>query len=83
MDRLKEILDSKEYVDAKTRIRNWKRDISKVDKSEIKIVEQEIAEFFNTMRTNDPELYNVFKINHKELRELIHEKITGQKIIID
>ncbi len=39
--------------------------------------------FFSQMRKSNPEPYPIFEINDKELSELIYEKLTGKKVIID
>lgn len=39
--------------------------------------------FFSQMRKSNKDLYYLFEINDKELSELIYEKLTGKKVIID
>ncbi|MBU1911592.1 hypothetical protein KKG16_04225 [Patescibacteria group bacterium] len=77
-------MNSKEYADAQTQIINWKTRIKQTkNKDELITVRLEASTFFSSMEKQDPELFNVLKINFKELLELDHKKLTGQNIVID
>lgn len=82
-EELEKIINSKESQDAERRIEEWKKRLSDADKEEVIKVRDEKKEFFTQMRENNPTLYEILRIEDKGLSEIIHEKLTGQHIIID
>ncbi|MBS3068135.1 hypothetical protein J4450_05505 [Candidatus Micrarchaeota archaeon] len=78
-----ELMKTKEYKDADKKVKDWKERLSKANNSEVMKVKDEKLAFFSEMRKSNQDLYSIFEINDKELSELIYEKLTGKKVIID
>lgn len=77
------ILETKKYKDARKKINNWKASLKDADEEKTKKIHDEIDTYFSRMRHSDHDFYLIFETDAKELSEIIHEKLTGQKIIID
>jgi len=84
MDNLNQMLNSKGYMDAQTRLRTWKNHLQTIhDKDQVIAIRSEVSIYLSTMKEQNPEMFDVLAVNFKELLGFIHEKLTGQKIIID
>ena len=78
-----EITKTKEYAEAKEKIRDWKQRLESADKEETLRIRDEQKEFFSKMSKEFPELYKVFAVSSKSIREKIYQNLTGKEIIID
>jgi hypothetical protein len=78
-----ELHETEEYQDALRKVMGWKKRLSTADKTEaLKVLEEKKA-FFGMMRRESPRLYEVFRINDKELSELAMKRISGTDSKID
>ena len=75
--------ETEEYQDALRKVMGWKKRLGRADKAEAMKVLEEKKVFFGRMRGDSPRLYEVFRINDKELSELAVKIITGIDSIID
>lgn len=80
--KLDEILKSKEYLDARTRVGGWRSRLAKGDAKEAARVRDEKAAYFAKMKKGNPQVYAAFQLDDKTLSEMIFEKLTGKKITI-
>ena len=46
-------------------------------------IRDEQKEFFSRMNKDSPELYKVFAVSSKSIREKIYQNLTGREVIID
>ena len=81
--KLIELVGTKEYLDASTKVNAWNDRLIKADeKIAIKIIHEK-ALFFSRMKKNNPPLYSLFQVADKTLSESAYQKITGKRVIID
>lgn len=81
--KVSELVKSKEYLNAKAKIRSWKERLNRASEPEVMRIRDEKAAFFSQMREQNPQLYTALEILDKELSEMIFKRITGEDVIID
>jgi hypothetical protein len=81
--RFQEMLKSKGYEDAMLRIESWERQLSYAKGKELVKIRDSMALFFSQMQESDPQMYGILRINHKRLGEIVHEKMTASRVILD
>ena len=77
------MLKSREYREARRKVLSWKSRLPAATRDEALAVLGEKARFFSRMRDESPDLYEILRINDKELSELVNERLLGRKIVID
>lgn len=78
-----ELHETKEYRNAISKIKSWKKKLSKTDKEGAIRILREKRNFFDEMRETNPHLYMVFQISDKEISEIANIKILGKEITLD
>lgn len=78
-----EIIETKEYSEAKAKIREWKQKLEAASKEEAFEIREEQREFFSKMKESCPGMHGLFAVSRKEISERICRAITGEEIIID
>ncbi|MBD3389630.1 hypothetical protein GF415_01605 [Candidatus Micrarchaeota archaeon] len=81
--KIHEIMKSKEYKEAKDKIRDWKKQLDREGEEETLKIREEQRKFFSEMKKNNPEIYELFAVSRKEIGEKIYHNITGEEAIID
>ncbi|MFH0885441.1 MAG: hypothetical protein V1861_07065 [Candidatus Micrarchaeota archaeon] len=81
--KLSELIKSKEYLDAKAKVKGWKVRLEKGDAKEAVRVRDEKSAFFAGLRNTRPDLYAAFHVDDKTLSEIIFKTLTGKEVIID
>ncbi len=81
--KLSELINSKEYRDARAKVDVWRGRLATGDKSDTARVRDEKVAFFGAMRKTRPDLYAAFQIDDKTLSEAIIKNLTGRDVIID
>ncbi len=78
-----ELHDTKEYRNAISKIKSWKKKLEKTNKEGATGILREKRDFFDEMRETNPQLYLVFQISDKEISEIANRKILGKEITLD
>jgi len=81
--KLGDLLKSKDYLDAKARVKGWKGRLEKGGAKEAALVRDEKSAFFVKLRDERPDIYLAFQVDDKTLSETIFKLLTGREIIID
>ncbi len=77
------LLRSDAYADAQRRIAGLKQKMSRANRFLIPEVLEECEAYFSGLRKGQPQIYEVVRIQEKELGEIAYRKIHGRRIIGD
>ena len=82
-DNSRKILSSPKYAEAMKKSADFKKRISEANAFRLDSIAGEAGAYFSTLKANDPEIFNVIKIQRKEISELLVRKRTGIKVVLD
>ena len=80
---LEKILKSKEYKDALSKIKTLKDRLKKSSAKEALKVRDEKTAFFSKLKTDNTQLYMIFRIDEKIINEMLIKKIMNLDIKIN
>jgi hypothetical protein len=80
---LKELMNSKEYKDARARLGSWAGRLKSGDKEDALRVRDEKRAYFENLIKVQPNIYTVLKLDDKTLSEKIYKIINGKEARID
>lgn len=81
--KISELVKSKEYLDAKVKVKAWKTRLENAGPDDALRVRDEKSAYFSTLRKVRPDLYAAFQIDDKSLSEAICKALTGKDVILD
>lgn len=78
-----DLIKSSAYQDAQKKIASWNEQLKTADNKGTAQICDEFKNFFSQLKKAKPQLYSVFRGQHKQLSEAVYEKLSGKKITLD
>ena len=80
---LERILSGSDYKTARAAVDSLRGRIEKASEKELPGLAGELRRLFDGLISNNPQLYEILRVDEKTLAEEIRFKMTGQRIVID
>jgi hypothetical protein len=81
--KLKELMASESYKDARKRIDGWKKRLDEADIAEALSIDDEKRAFFSQLRRSHPEICRLLKADEKIISEIVYKRLTGMDVVLD
>lgn len=83
IEELKRLLSSKRYLEVKTEVGHFEHKVETLARFQLSQFIEQTDQYFFKLQSNEPQLYSIFEINHKQITQIVRYRLNGKRVILD